>query len=156
MRRCPSCWSHRTPRCLKPVSNKPRGSSCVSIWMLRSSLQFRAPFTFSRMRKGRNKKSSLLFAEIELSPNWLMRIGRSIVSVMVGYLIFAGAAFALFQISGQPPHQAAPVMFMFGSIVFGGAFALLGGYMAGWLAKRRPLAHGISVAAVLALGAGSS
>ena len=82
-----------------------------------------------------------------------MNIGRSIVSVIVGYLIFALSAFGLFQISGQPPHQAAPVSFMFGSIVFGAVFALLGGYVAAWLAKRPPLAHGLAVAAVLALGA---
>jgi putative membrane protein (TIGR04086 family) len=34
--------------------------------------------------------------------------------------------------------------------------ALLGGYVAAWLAKRRPLAHGFAVAAVLALGAAIS
>jgi hypothetical protein len=47
-----------------------------------------------------------------------MSVGRSIVSVIVGYLIFALSAFALFQISGQPPHQAAPAPFMAGSIVW--------------------------------------
>jgi putative membrane protein (TIGR04086 family) len=81
-----------------------------------------------------------------------MSVGRSIVSVIVGYLIFALSAFALFQISGQPPHQAAPAPFMAGSIVF----ALLGGYVAAWLARRRPLAHGLAVAVVLALGAAIS
>jgi hypothetical protein len=34
--------------------------------------------------------------------------------------------------------------------------ALLGGYVAAWLAKRRPLAHGFAVTAVLALGAAIS
>jgi len=85
-----------------------------------------------------------------------MSIGRSIVSVIVGYLIFALSAFALFQISGQPPHQAASAPFIFGSIIFGAMSALLGGYVAAWLAKRRPLAHGFAVAAVLALGAAIS
>ena len=55
-----------------------------------------------------------------------MSLGRSIASVIVGYLIFALSAFALFQISGQPPHQAAPASFMAGSIVYGAVFALLG------------------------------
>jgi hypothetical protein len=36
------------------------------------------------------------------------------------------------------------------------AFALLGGYVAAWLARRRPLAHGGAVAIVLALGAAIS
>jgi peptidoglycan/LPS O-acetylase OafA/YrhL len=85
-----------------------------------------------------------------------MSIGRSIGSVIVGYLIFALSAFALFQISGQPPHQAASAPFIFGSIIFGAMSALLGGYLAAWLAKRRPLAHGFAVAAVLALGAAIS
>src|SRR2546430_10147668 len=51
-----------------------------------------------------------------------MSLGRSIASVIVGYLIFALSAFALFQISGQPPHQAAPASSMAGSIVNGAVF----------------------------------
>jgi O-antigen/teichoic acid export membrane protein len=78
---------------------------------------------------------------------------RSILSVVVGYFIFALSAFAFFRISGQPPHQAAPMPIMLGSIAFGMVFALLGGYVAAWLARSRPLAHGAAVAAVLALGA---
>ena len=42
------------------------------------------------------------------------------------------------------------------SIAFGVAFALLGGYVAAWLAQRRPVAHGAGVAAVLAIGAAVS
>jgi hypothetical protein len=83
-------------------------------------------------------------------------VARSVIAVIVGYLIFALSAFAFFQISGQPPHQAAPVPIMIGSIAFGMVFALLGGYVAAWLARRRPLAHGVGVAAVLALGAAIS
>jgi hypothetical protein len=83
-------------------------------------------------------------------------MARSVLAVIVGYLIFALSAFAFFQISRQPPHQAAPVPIMIGSIAFGMVFALLGGYVAAWLARRRPLAHGVGVAAVLALGAAIS
>jgi hypothetical protein len=81
---------------------------------------------------------------------------RSILSVVVGYVIFAGSAFALFRLSGQPPHQAASMPFMAGSTVFGMVFATLGGYAAAWMAGRRPLAHGVWVAAVLALFAAAS
>jgi putative membrane protein (TIGR04086 family) len=83
-------------------------------------------------------------------------VARSVIAVIVGYLIFALSAFAFFQISGQPPHQAAPVPIMIGSIAFGMVFALLGGFVAAWLARRRPLAHGVAVATVLALGAAIS
>ncbi|HZL25830.1 MAG TPA: hypothetical protein VFC39_04795 [Acidobacteriaceae bacterium] len=75
------------------------------------------------------------------------------LAVVVGYLIFALSAFAFFQITGQQPHQAAPMPIMLASITFGMVFALLGGYTAAWLARRRPLAHAIAVAALLALGA---
>ncbi len=81
---------------------------------------------------------------------------RSIFSVIVGYLIFALSAFVFFQVSGQPPHQAAPMPIMLASIALGMVFALLGGYVAAWLARRRPLAHGVAVAAVLALAAAIS
>ena len=83
-------------------------------------------------------------------------MARSVIAVIVGYLIFAVSAFAFFQISGQPPHQSAPVPIMIGSIAFGMAFALLGGFVAAWLARRRPLAHGVAVGTVLALGAAIS
>src|SRR5689334_16125334 len=80
-------------------------------------------------------------------------MARSILAVVVGYLIFALSAFAFFQVSGQAPHQAASMPVMSGSIAFGMVFALLGGYVAARIAGRRPLAHGVAVAAVLALGA---
>jgi predicted Co/Zn/Cd cation transporter (cation efflux family) len=41
-------------------------------------------------------------------------------------------------------------------IAFGMVFALLGGFVAAWLARRRPFAHGVAVAAVLALAAAIS
>ena len=78
---------------------------------------------------------------------------RSIVAVAVGYLVFALSAFAFFQISGQAPHQVAPVSVMLASAAFGVVFALLGGYVAASLARSRPTGHGVAVAAVLAAGA---
>jgi hypothetical protein len=81
---------------------------------------------------------------------------RSVLSVIVGYLTFALSAFAFFQISGQSPHEAAPMSVMLGSTLFGMSFALLGGYLAARLAGRQPLAHGIAVAALVALVAAIS
>ncbi|MDQ2735065.1 MAG: hypothetical protein M3Y55_08775 [Pseudomonadota bacterium] len=45
---------------------------------------------------------------------------------------------------------------MLGSVAVGMLFASLGGYVAGWLATCRPFAHGLAVAALLALGAAIS
>jgi len=85
-----------------------------------------------------------------------MRILRSILAVVIGYMVFAVSAFAFFQLSGRPPHQEAPFSFVVVSVVYGMAFAALGGYLAAWLSGRRPLAHAVAVAAVLALGATAS
>ena len=85
-----------------------------------------------------------------------MGVLRSIGAVLVGYMIFALSAFAIFQVTGQPPHAAASMGFIVGSTVSGALFALVGGYVAGWLAGRRPFAHGVAVALVLALGAAVS
>jgi hypothetical protein len=64
---------------------------------------------------------------------------RSVIAVIVGYLIFALSAFAFFQISGQPPHQSAPMPFMLGSIAVGTVFALIGG-LRGRVARSAPTA----------------
>ena len=82
-----------------------------------------------------------------------MKILRSVGAIVCGYVLFALSAFAFFKISGQPPHQEAPPALMFGSIAVGIIAAFLGGYIAAWLAGRRPMAHGVAVALVLALGA---
>ncbi len=81
---------------------------------------------------------------------------RSILAVFVGYVIFAASAFAIFRVSGQAPHAAAPVSFMLVSVVSGMVFAFAGGFAAGVIAGRRPQAHGVGVAVLLAIGAGVS
>ena len=82
-----------------------------------------------------------------------MKFLRSILSVIAGYVLFALSAFAFFQLSGQPPHQHAPVPVMLASIAVGMLGAFAGGYLAARMAGRRPFAHGIAVAVVLAAGA---
>jgi hypothetical protein len=78
---------------------------------------------------------------------------RSIGAVAAGYLIFGSSAVLLFQLSGQPPHGPAPVGFKIGSIVWGGVFALVAGWLTARLAARRPATHAAVLAAVVALGA---
>jgi hypothetical protein len=81
---------------------------------------------------------------------------RSIGAVIAGYLLFAVSAFLFFRLSGQAPHAAAAPAVMAGSIGVGVVAAFAGGFAAARLAGRKPLAHGLAVAAVIALGASVS
>jgi hypothetical protein len=82
-----------------------------------------------------------------------LRILRSIGAVVLGYLLFALPAFLFFRLSGQAAHAAAPPSIMAASILVGVLSAFAGGFLAAQLAGRRPLAHGVAVAIVLAAGA---
>jgi hypothetical protein len=82
-----------------------------------------------------------------------MKFVRSIAAVIVGYGVFASSAGALFYLSGQDPHGEATVPFMMGAVIYGAGFALLGGYVSGWIASRAPFTHGLIVAGMLAVGA---
>lgn len=78
---------------------------------------------------------------------------RSGAAVLVGYAVFATCSFGVFRLSGHAPHAPASVPFMLGTIGAGVVFAMAGGYVAGWLAGRRPLGHAVAVAGALAAGA---
>lgn len=85
-----------------------------------------------------------------------MKILRSIAAVIAGYIVFVACTLVFFKVAGQNPHQAAPLPIMLSSMAVGIAAAFLGGYLAAIIAGRRPLAHGISMALILALGAAAS
>ncbi|HET9986651.1 MAG TPA: hypothetical protein VFQ38_23945 [Longimicrobiales bacterium] len=76
---------------------------------------------------------------------------RAVLSVLVGYAVFAIAAAAFFNLADVDPHEPASTTFMAVSTVYGVVFAFLGGGLAATLARHRAAAWG--VAAVLALGA---
>jgi hypothetical protein len=78
---------------------------------------------------------------------------RSVVAVLIGYIVFAVSAYAVFRLSGHAAHAVASVPFMLVSIASGVVFAIVGGYIAAWLAGRRPLAHAVAMAVLLAVGA---
>jgi hypothetical protein len=82
-----------------------------------------------------------------------MALTRSIIAVFVGYIIFAGSAVLLFQVSGHRPHAAAPLSFKAGTVVYGMFFAAAGGWVTAWIAARRPIKHGVLLACVIAAGA---
>jgi hypothetical protein len=74
----------------------------------------------------------------------------------VGYVVFAASSFAMFRLSGRAPHAPAPAAFVVWTVLAGAAFAMAGGYVAGWVAGRRPVAHAVAMALVLAAGAAVS
>jgi O-antigen/teichoic acid export membrane protein len=85
--------------------------------------------------------------------NWTVQVFRSIGSVILGYLVFALSALAFFELSGQPPHAEASLSIMFASTLVGVVAAFVGGYLAAYVAGRKPAVHGLAVAAILAIGA---
>ena len=81
---------------------------------------------------------------------------RSVLAVLIGYLLFAASAAVLFRVTGQEPHAPASLLFMLGSVLYGVVFAALGGYLAARFAPRRPELHAAAVAGLIALGAAAS
>jgi MFS family permease len=78
---------------------------------------------------------------------------RSVIAIVVGYLIFALSAALLFQLTGQQPHEAADPAVMLSSVAVGVVFAIVGGYVAGRIAPRHPRRHAAVVGLLIAVGA---
>jgi hypothetical protein len=78
---------------------------------------------------------------------------RLISGVILGYLVFALSALALFRLTNHPPHEPASIAFMAVSVVYGILFAVLAGWVAAGIAGRRDLLAAKIVAVILALGA---
>ncbi len=83
----------------------------------------------------------------------LLRALRSVAVVILGYVVFAGAAALLFQLSGHAPHAPASAGFMAVAIIYGIVFAVIVGWLAGRLASAHPVGHATCVAALIATGA---
>ena len=78
-------------------------------------------------------------------------VSRSIIAVLLSYLIFAISAAALFAMRGRDPHFVPSIGVAIYSIAYGMAFACASGYCAALIARRRPIAHASAVAAIMAL-----
>ena len=76
---------------------------------------------------------------------------RSILAVLVGYLVFGISAVALFQLAHIDPHQQPGIGFMIGSSLYGIVFAGAAGYTAARIAGKRELANASLVAGIIAL-----
>jgi len=85
-----------------------------------------------------------------------MPILRSVFAVVVGYLLFAASAVALYKISGHDPHSSGSTVFMMFSIVYGFFFATLAGFVAAVIGGRFEIEHSLAVASLIAsVGAAS-
>src|SRR5262249_38244845 len=78
---------------------------------------------------------------------------RGILAIIVGYLIFAGSAVALYALSRQDPRTTAPPKFLMLSILYGIFFSLLAGYLTALIAKVDDLRYVLLLAAIIAAGA---
>jgi hypothetical protein len=78
---------------------------------------------------------------------------RGILAIIVGYLIFAGSAVALFALSRHDPHTSAPPKFLVLSILYGMFFALLAGYLTALIGNVNDLRYVLLLAAIIAVGA---
>lgn len=68
----------------------------------------------------------------------LLKIAQSILGVFVGYAVFALSAVVLFHAAGRDPHAQQDLPFTAGAILYGMAFAAVGGLIA---AHRGTAAH---------------
>lgn len=80
-----------------------------------------------------------------------MRVVRSVVAVLLGYMVFAVSALALFRLSGRDPHAAHDVPFMLWSVLYGVLFAALGGFLAAWVAESWEIEHALGVSCLIAV-----
>jgi MFS family permease len=81
---------------------------------------------------------------------------RSLIAVLVGWLIFGVSAALWFAAARRNPHEAAPWRFMLTSTLWGMTNAFVAGYVAAMIGRRSPRRHAYAVAAIIALGAAVS
>ena len=78
---------------------------------------------------------------------------RTAAGIIVGDLIFVGSAVLLFYLSRVDPHAPASLGFMAISIAYGVGFALVSGFVAGLISRRRDLVAGMILALIIAVPA---
>jgi hypothetical protein len=82
-----------------------------------------------------------------------LKIAQSILGVFIGYAVFALSAVVLFHAAGRDPHTQQDLLFTAAAILYGMAFAAVGGLIAALIAGRRPVLHAAIVGVILAAGA---
>jgi len=81
---------------------------------------------------------------------------RKIIAVIAGYLVFAVSSVLLFQLSGQHPHEAAPLKFKLITIAYGAFFSVVAGFVVQLIARQRKLTLNIILAILMFVLAGIS
>ena len=76
---------------------------------------------------------------------------RSVLAVLLGYLVFGVSALILFKVSGVDPRQEPGLGFRIWSTLCGVFFAFSGGYLAARIAGKKEITHAGAVACLLAL-----
>jgi hypothetical protein len=75
---------------------------------------------------------------------------KSLLAVLVGYLVFGIPTILLFTVAGVDPRQEPELGFRIWSTVYGVFFAFAGGYIAARIAGKREVSHASAVACILA------
>ncbi|HEY6251165.1 MAG TPA: hypothetical protein VI685_14495 [Candidatus Angelobacter sp.] len=78
---------------------------------------------------------------------------KTILGVLAGDVIFAGSVALLFYLTRTDPHAPASAGFIFFCTLYGIAFALLAGFVAGTISGRADLIAGLLLAAIIAIPA---
>jgi peptidoglycan/LPS O-acetylase OafA/YrhL len=81
---------------------------------------------------------------------------RNIIAVIIGYTVFALSSVLLFQLTGQAPHQDAPLQFKIITIFYGLFFSVAAGYVAQLIARQTKLTMNYILAALIFLLAAMS
>ncbi len=79
-----------------------------------------------------------------------MNVVRSVLAVVVGYLIFAVSAVLLFNLSGIDLHAEAGVATVVFVVAFGAVFAFIGGYLAKLIAATKTMIVNYALAILVA------
>jgi|SRR5947209_1973448 len=78
---------------------------------------------------------------------------RTVLGIIAGNVIFLGSTLLLFYLARVDPHAPASTRFMLLAIACGIAFALLSGFVAGWVGKRPDIIAGMVLACIIAVPA---
>lgn len=78
---------------------------------------------------------------------------RNILGIIAGYLVFAISAVLWFNLTGHPPHEAAPLIFEVETLLYGLFFSLLAGLILQLIVTRHTLGMNYILAAVIFIGA---
>ncbi len=76
---------------------------------------------------------------------------RKILSVIAGYAIFATSSVLLFKLTGQPPHQDAPLTFKLITVVYGAFFSIVSGFVLHLVARQQKLTLNFTLAFIIFL-----